>query len=187
MRNLGKIVLAAALATGLSACGSSDQASPGSAGGVTIGKTTTTTASTTASNLPACTVDQIPIGGQVGSKPTITVPDTCSPPKELLSEDLAVGTGKDVTAGVTMQTHYVLVTWSDKVELDSSWDRGETYPLENVGQAQVIDGWNEGVIGMKEGGRRLLVIPPEKGYGQGGRGIKPNETLVFVVDAVAVS
>ena len=55
------------------------------------------------------------------------------------------------------------------------------------GRAQVIDGWNEGLLWMKQGGRRLLVVPPDKGYGQGGNGVKPGETLVFVIDAVQVS
>lgn len=136
--------------------------------------------------LPVCTVEDIGVTGDPGSKPTITVPDTCAPPAELLSKDLVVGSGTEVVLGSTVQTHYDLVTWSDKQELDASWLRGQTFPLENVGQAPVIDGWNEGVVGMREGGRRLLVIPPDKAYGQGGRGIAPNETLVFVVDAVQV-
>ena len=79
-----------------------------------------------------CTVDDITVTGAAGSKPTITIPDTCSPPKELLSKDLVVGAGPEVTEGVTMQTHYDLVTWSDKRELDSSWSRGTPFPLENV-------------------------------------------------------
>lgn len=136
---------------------------------------------------PVCTVDDIGVAGDPGSKPTITVPDTCTPPAQLLSKDLVAGTGPEVVLGSTVQTHYDLVTWSDKRELDASWFRGETFPLENVGDAPVIDGWNEGVVGMREGGRRLLVIPPDKAYGPGGRGIAPNETLVFVVDAVQVS
>ena len=71
------------------------------------------TGPTAATALAPCTVDDITVTGAVGSKPTIAVPDTCSPPAELLSKDLVVGTGPDVTAGVTMQTHYDLVTWSD--------------------------------------------------------------------------
>jgi hypothetical protein len=182
VRTVGKIAIVAAVAAGLVACSSAGQdgatpaptaAAPASAGSV--------------ANLPACTADDITVAGDPGSKPTITVPDTCSPPKQLLSKDLVVGTGPEVTEGVTMQTHYDLVTWSDKQELDSSWSRGEPFPLENVGRASVIDGWNEGLIGMKEGGRRLLIVPPDKGYGQGGNGIRPGETLVFVVDAVKVT
>ena len=143
--------------------------------------------SAASSALAPCTADDVAVGGAPGSKPTITVPDTCAPPAQLLSKDLVVGSGREVTPGVTMDTHYVLVTWSDRQELDSSWSRGEPFALADVGRAQVIDGWNEGLLGMKQGGRRLLVVPPDKGYGQGGSGIKPNETLVFVVDAVEVS
>jgi peptidylprolyl isomerase len=183
MRIVGTLVTLAAVAAGTLSC-SSPAAAP----------TTAPTAAasgaagpSTPAGLAACTADDVTVGGAPGSKPTITVPDTCSPPTQLLSKDLVAGTGPEVTPGVTMQTHYLLVTWSDKQELDSSWSRGEPFPLENVGRAQVIDGWNEGLIGMKQGGRRLLVVPPDKGYGQGGNGIRPGETLVFVVDAVKVT
>jgi peptidylprolyl isomerase len=185
MRTVGKIVIAAALAAGLVSCSSPSSGSP-SGGSPATATSAPAAAPSAAPTGPACTVDDITVTGAAGSKPTITIPDTCSPPKELLSKDLVVGTGPEVTEGVTMQTHYDLVTWSDKRELDSSWSRGTPFPLENVGRAQVIDGWNEGVLGMKQGGRRLLVVPPDKGYGQGGNGIRPGETLVFVVDAVQV-
>lgn len=180
MRTVSTIVTAAALAAGLASCavGPSTSAPP---------QPPAPPASSTAAALPACTADDIPVAGAPGSAPTITIPDTCSPPSQLVSKDLVVGTGPEVTEGVTMDTHYTLVTWSDRKVLDSSWSRGEPFPLDDVGRAQVIDGWNEGLIGMKQGGRRLLVVPPDKGYGQGGRGIRPNETLVFVVDAVQVT
>ena len=97
------------------------------------------------------------------------------------------GDGPAAEAGGTVETNYHLVTWSDGEVLDSSFERGETFPLENLGQAPVIDGWNQGLIGIEEGARRLLVVPPDLGYGQGGNGIKPDETLVFVIDAVSVS
>lgn len=186
MRTVGKIVIAALLAAGSVSCSSSATGTPVGAttSAPTVGVATGGPA--TASALAACTVDDITVTGAAGSKPTITVPDTCSPPPQLLSKDLVVGTGPEVTEGVTMQTHYDLVTWSDKQELDSSWSRGEPFPLKDVGRAQVIDGWNEGLLGMRQGGRRLLVVPPDKGYGQGGNGIRPGETLVFVVDAVQV-
>jgi peptidylprolyl isomerase len=186
MRTVGKIVMAAAFAAGVVACSSADN---GTSAGATTGASTAgveTAVPATATALAACTVDDITVTGATAGKPTITVPDTCSPPAQLLSKDLVVGTGPEVTEGVTMQTHYDLVTWSDKRELDSSWSRGEPFPLEDVGRAQVIDGWNEGLLGMKQGGRRLLVVPPDKGYGQGGNGVRPGETLVFVVDAVQV-
>ena len=189
MRIAGTVVILAAVAAGTLSC-SSPGAAP--AGTTTTAPTVTNNSAVPASPstpgaLAACVADDITVSGAPGSKPVIAVPDTCSPPTQLLSKNLVVGAGPEVTPGVTMQTHYDLVTWSDKQELDSSWSRGEPFPLKNVGRAQVIDGWNEGLIGMKQGGRRLLVVPPDKGYGQGGNGIRPNETLVFVVDAVQVT
>jgi peptidylprolyl isomerase len=99
MRTVGKIVMAAALAAGLVACSSAGNGTPA---GATASAPTDGPA--TATTLAACTVDDIAVTGAVGSKPTITVPDTCSPPTELLSKDLVVGTGLEVTEGVTMQT-----------------------------------------------------------------------------------
>ena len=144
-----------------------------------------TSAPATASK-PECTADDIKVDGEFGQKPTVTVPDTCAPPTKLVVKDLSAGTGKQAKEGATVETNYLLVTWSDKKVLDTSFGR-EPYPLENLGHAAVIDGWNQGMIGIKQGGRRLLIIPPDLGYGQGGNGVQPNETLVFVVDAVKVS
>jgi peptidylprolyl isomerase len=184
MRLVGTVVILASVAAGALSCSSP----PAATTAPTVANTgAALTAPSTPVGLATCTADDITVGGAPGSKPTITVPDRCSPPTRLLTKDLVVGTGPEVTPGVTMQTHYDLVTWSDKQELDSSWSRGEPFPLENVGRAQVIDGWNEGLVGMKQGGRRLLVVPPDKGYGQGGNGITLGETLVFVVDAVEVT
>jgi peptidylprolyl isomerase len=183
MRILGTIAIGVAVMASLAACGSS------SGGPTPTASAPTPVASSAApaAALPACTVDDVKVTGAAGSKPTITVPDTCSPPKQLLSKDLIVGSGAAVTPGVTLDTQYDLVTWSTKNELDSSWSRNETFPMENVGNAPVIEGWNEGVIGMKQGGRRLLIVPPDKGYGSQARGpLKANETLVFVVDAVKI-
>ena len=183
MRIVGTLVTLAAVAAGTLSC-SSPAGPPATT--PTVAKSGPAGPSTPG-GLAACTADDVTVDGAPGSKPTITVPDTCSPPTQLLAKDLVAGTGPEVTPGVTMQTHYLLVTWSDKQELDSSWSRGEPFPLEDVGRAQVIDGWNEGLIGMKQGGRRLLVVPPDKGYGQGGNGIRPGETLVFGVYAVEVA
>ncbi|WP_285612399.1 FKBP-type peptidyl-prolyl cis-trans isomerase [Actinokineospora globicatena] len=198
MRNVGKFMIAVAVGISLTACANSEQASSQPPGDPTVGAKAKPTASSAAPTTVApstatqsggqeCSVDDILVEGAPGSKPKITIPPACAAPKTLQSKDLVEGTGAAVTAGVTMDTHYLLVTWSNRQEKDSSWDRGEPYPLENVGKAQVIDGWNEGLLGMKQGGRRLLVVPPDKGYGEGGNGIAPNETLVFVIDAVKVT
>ncbi len=105
------------------------------------------------------------------------------PPTELVVEDLVVGTGEPVPAGATVDMHYIGVSCSTGKIFDSSWSRGE--PL-NISLDQVIQGWSEGVPGMQVGGRRLLIIPPELGYGSqgGGTDIAPDETLSFVVDLV---
>jgi peptidylprolyl isomerase len=96
-----------------------------------------------------------------------------------------VGTGATAVATSTLTVHYTLMAWSTGKVVESSWTSGQpaTFPL-----AQVIPGWQKGMPGMKEGGRRLLVIPPALGYGATGAGpIGPNETLIFVVDLVKVA
>ncbi|GAA3546415.1 FKBP-type peptidyl-prolyl cis-trans isomerase [Nocardioides daeguensis] len=168
-----------------SACGDSEEEKASDST-----STPSTTPSSDAPVAPAgeeCTADDITVEGDFGAVPTITVPDDCAPPTTLLSKDLVTGTGPAAKAGDTVETNYHLVTWSNKQVLDSSFERGETFPLEDLGNAPVIDGWNQGLIGVQKGTRRLLVVPPALGYGQGGGGIAPNETLVFVVDAVSIS
>jgi peptidylprolyl isomerase len=189
MRNVGKIMIAVAVAVGLSACAPSEQAStkPSSGPSTPAPAKTTTTSKAAAATGPECTADDIKVTGELNAKPSITVPTTCAPPKGLVIKDLVKGTGKEVVKGGNMLTHYLLVTWSDKVEKDSSWKGNKPFPLQNVGEAGVIDGWNQGLIGIKQGGRRLLVVPPELGYGDGGGRMTPNETLVFVIDAVQVA
>ena len=109
-------------------------------------------------------------------------------PKRLVIKDLVVGTGAEVKAGSNLSVNYVGKAWSTGAEFDSSWSRGSTFDLTNMGQAPVIKGWNEGLIGMKQGGRRELTIPPDLAYGDAGQGpIKGGETLVFVIDAVSVT
>ncbi|MEO6989692.1 MAG: FKBP-type peptidyl-prolyl cis-trans isomerase [Aquihabitans sp.] len=120
------------------------------------------------------------------TKPEITIPDE-APPAELLLEDLTVGEGTEATSGQPVSVHYVGVSWSTKQQFDASWDRGDEFGF-RLGAGQVIAGWDEGVVGMKLGGRRRITIPPHKGYGAQGAGgvIAPNETLVFVVDLLGV-
>lgn len=134
-----------------------------------------------------CTADDIDVTGEFGATPTITLPDDCTPPATLLTKDLVTGTGPAAKDGDSVETNYHLVTWSNQQVLDSSFERGQTFVVEPLGQAQVIAGWNQGLVGLQEGTRRLLVVPPDLGYGQGGNGIAPNETLVFVIDGVSIS
>ncbi|MFE2751285.1 FKBP-type peptidyl-prolyl cis-trans isomerase [Actinosynnema sp. NPDC059335] len=135
---------------------------------------------------PPCEVTQYQVTGAAGEKPTITVPTGCTPQDGLVVEDLIPGTGAEITPGSTAELHYVLATFRDQRTREASWDSGQPFVLRNIGQASVIQGWNEGLIGLKEGGRRLLVVPSDKGYPNGQGEIKPGETLIFVVDAVKV-
>ena len=109
------------------------------------------------------------------------------PPTELQVRDLVVGTGAEAATGKTIAVHYVGVLWSTREQFDSSWDRGQPLPF-TLGEGRVIQGWEQGILGMRVGGRRELVIPPDLAYGPEGYPgtIGPNETLVFVVDLVAV-
>ncbi len=120
------------------------------------------------------------------AKPFVTIPDG-PPPGQLEADDLWEGTGAEATSGKQVQVHYVGVAWSTQEQFDASWDRGGTFDFQ-LGAGQVIVGWDQGVVGMKVGGRRRLTIPPGLGYGATGAGgvIKPHETLVFVVDLVNV-
>ena len=109
-------------------------------------------------------------------------------PTELVIIDLIEGEGDEATAGDQVQVHYVGVAHSTGEEFDASYNRGEPLSF-RLGVGQVISGWDQGVQGMKVGGRRQLVIPPHLGYGDRGAGgvIKPGETLIFVVDLLGVS
>lgn len=101
-------------------------------------------------------------------------------------EDLVVGSGKEATKGTTAVVHYT-GTLENGTKFDSSRDRNEPFPVENLGSAPVITGWNEGLVGMKVGGKRKLTIPPAAGYGARGIGpIPPNSTLIFDVELLDV-
>jgi peptidylprolyl isomerase len=110
-----------------------------------------------------------------------------APPADLIVEDITVGEGEEARAGQVATVHYVGVAHSSGQEFDASYNRGEPFSFP-LGGGRVIAGWDQGVAGMKVGGRRKLVIPPHLGYGNRGAGaaIKPGETLVFVVDLVGV-
>jgi peptidylprolyl isomerase len=119
-------------------------------------------------------------------KPSVRVPKGKAPEK-LVIKDLKEGDGPAAQPGQTVTVQYVGVNFKGGKQFDASWDRGEPFSFP-LGAGQVIKGWDEGVAGMKVGGRRMLVIPPDLGYGPDGQPpvIKPNETLVFVVDLLAV-
>lgn len=119
-------------------------------------------------------------------KPTIDFPGL-EPPDTIEVEDIKVGDGEEATAGNTVSVHYVGVSFSTGEQFDASWDRGQAFEF-NLGGGQVIKGWDEGVQGMKVGGRRKLTLPPQFAYGDRGAPpvIQPGETLIFVVDLLNV-
>ena len=186
--------IGAAAALGLAACSSSPPSTSGA------GATTSTNAANVASTSTTTTVpgqspldaivaipaaDQSP-AGTAGQAPSVTVP-TGTPPTSLQSADLITGTGAAAAPGDNVTVQYVLATYSSEKVIQSSWtSQPFTFKL---GAGQVIPGWDKGVVGMKVGGRRELIIPPTLGYGaqSPGPGIAANDTLVFVVDLLHVS
>ena len=120
------------------------------------------------------------------SKPEVTIPEG-APSYQLELEDITVGEGEEAKSGSLVEVHYVGVSWKSGKQFDASWDRGDTFKF-GLGKGQVIRGWDEGVQGMKVGGRRKITIPPHMAYGKRGAGgvIGPDETLVFVVDLLGV-
>jgi len=120
------------------------------------------------------------------TKPTVEVPDG-PPPKDLEVNDIVEGDGPEAAPGDTLTMQYVGVKYSDGKQFDASWDTGQPLTFQ-LGSGQVIPGWDQGIAGMKVGGRRELIVPPDLGYGAQGSppAIGPNETLVFVVDLLDV-
>jgi peptidylprolyl isomerase len=164
-----KLILMIAVCAGLvvvAGCGSSDDSSTDSG---------ESTATTTESSSPEAS------GGEK-TKPKVTVP-TGAPPKKLEVKDLEEGSGAEAKSGDEVSVQYVGVNYKNGKEFDSSWSRNEPFSF-TLGAGEVIPGWDQGVEGMKVGGRRELVIPPELAYGEAGAppAIGPNETLVFVID-----
>jgi peptidylprolyl isomerase len=191
-RALALVALAAAGALGLSACSSSPSKSSNAAkvssntgSGSEATTTTTNAAGQTTTIAPIAATDLSP-AGTAGQAPSVTVPNG-TPPSGLESADLIVGTGPEAAPGDQVTVQYVLATYSAKKAIQSSWtSQPFTFTL---GQGQVIPGWDKGVVGMKVGGRRELIIPPSLGYGaqSPGAGIASNDTLVFVIDLLKVA
>jgi peptidylprolyl isomerase len=158
-------LLALGFLVGFTACGGDD-------GGARATSTTSTS-----STLETCTESR--------TKPTVDVPATA--PTSLVSKDLIAGHGPAIAAGARIAVHYVGVSFSTKQQFDSSWELDQPFSFV-LGDPGVIEGWNQGLVGMKLCGRRELVIPPGLGYGAQGSGdIKPNETLVFVIDLLGIA
>jgi len=173
-RTLLSVALVATLALLGAACGSDDEDSSGDA------------TTTTAAELEPCAEAYVAGDGAAEGPEVIDdrgAPDLvgCEPSGELEIIDEIEGSGAEVPAGATVTVQYSGVAAATGEEFDSSWSRGEaaTFPL-----GRVIPGWTEGMVGMKEGGRRTLVVPPELGYGDSGPA--PGDSLVFTIDLVSV-
>ena len=168
------LIIGACLALAVAGCGSDDSSSTTSSSG---GEETTSTQA----EAPA---KKAKPGKK--TKPQVQAPSG-APPKQLVTNDLEEGTGPAAKAGDAVTVQYVGVNYKTGQEFDASWDRGEPFTF-TLGTGEVIPGWDQGIEGMKVGGRRELIIPPELGYGPTGAppAIPPNETLIFVVDLEAV-
>jgi peptidylprolyl isomerase len=173
--------LALALAVSVAACGGGSKKSDETAA------TPTKTAAAPTATATAAPVGKVKVTGALGAKPKVTItPINATPPANLVIKDLAKGHGRKAKAGDTVTVQYDGVLYANGSEFDASWDRGQPFSFP-LGAGQVIPGWDKGVAGMKVGGRRVLTIPPDLGYGPQGSGpIPPNSTLVFVVDLLKI-
>jgi peptidylprolyl isomerase len=183
--------LATLAAAGLIAgCGSSSESST-----ITVGNESDTssvphvkgeTAPKSTSTTPTTASAKTPTSGPLSTKPKVTVP-TGAPPTKLETREIIKGTGPEAKAGQPVTVNYVGVLYKGGKEFDASWKRSEPFTF-TLGKSQVIKGWDQGVAGMKVGGRRMLIIPSELAYGKTGSPptIPPNSALVFVVDLLGV-
>jgi peptidylprolyl isomerase len=177
MRRLLALLTALLLAAGVAACGSDDGSSSDSGSSADSTPTQTATAAPTETAAPS--------GGaldDLSKKPAIPKPSGKAPTK-LVIKDIVKGKGIKAKAGEAVTVQYVGVSYDTGKEFDASWDRGQPFTFQ-LGAQQVIPGWDQGVAGMRVGGRRELTIPPDLAYGAQGSppAIQPNETLIFVVD-----
>ncbi len=171
----------------IAGCGSSGDSST-----ITVGNESTTdnslvkeSTSSTGTSTTASTATT-PTSGALSKEPSVTPPSGAAPTK-LESKDLIVGTGPEAKAGDTVTVNYVGVLFKGGKVFDASWNRKEPFTF-TLGKGQVIPGWDQGIVGMKVGGRRQLVIPAPLAYGAKGSppAIPANATLVFVVDLLGV-
>jgi peptidylprolyl isomerase len=198
----GTIALLAVAALGIAACGSDNNtasntvepAAPAAAATVTepdvtveAPTSTTATATTPAPTTTAAPSTSKSISKDLKTKPAIPKPSGKAP-KRLVIKDIVKGKGKTAKAGAAVTVQYVGVDYKTGEQFDASWDRGQPFQFQ-LGAQSVIPGWDQGVAGMKVGGRRELIIPPDLAYGPQGQppAIAPSATLVFVIDLVSVA
>jgi peptidylprolyl isomerase len=177
------LTLALMLGAGVVACGD-DEPSGGS--GASSEETAAPEPTETAASGGGAEAIAGGVSKDTAAKPEVPAPSG-QPPPELVVKDIVRGKGPKAKAGDQLTMQYVGTSWSNGEQFDASWDRGDTFGF-RLGAGQVIEGWDQGVQGMKVGGQRRLTLPPHLAYGPRGAGgvIAPNETLVFVVDLVGV-
>ncbi len=165
-------IVAVCAVLAIAGCGSSSDSSSSTSSGET----------STAAKSAASTASQT----DTKVKPKVTVPSEPAP-KKLTEKEIVKGTGAEAKSGDEVTVQYVGVGYESEEEFDSSWSRNEPFSF-TLGAGEVIPGWDQGVAGMKVGGRRELIIPAELAYGPAGSppAIGPNETLIFVIDLLAV-
>jgi FKBP-type peptidyl-prolyl cis-trans isomerase len=177
------LTIIACLALLLAGCGSDSSST--TAGG---GEDSTTAGKTEESAAPeesAAAAKKGEAAAKKKTKPKVEVPKG-APPQELVIKDLEEGSGPEAKPGDEVTLDYVGVNYKTGKQFDASWDRGEPFTFA-LGEGLVVEGWEKGIPGMKPGGRRELIIPPDMGYGYSRiEGIPPGSTLVFVVDMISV-
>ena len=186
------VALVAAGAFGLAACSSSPTTSTGAGSTTTTHQASSGSVTTAPGGNALIGIRPIPLAdrsapGISGVSPSVTVP-VGTPPTQLESADLIVGKGTFAATGDHLKVQYVLATYSTGHVIQSSWT-AQPFTFTLGAKNTVIAGWNKGLIGMRVGGRRELIIPPSLGYKNQspGPGIAPNDTLVFVIDLLKVN
>jgi peptidylprolyl isomerase len=186
-RNIGlglAVLGASALIAGCGGSGSSSTITVGAENKANeaLANSSATTSSTSASTTAAA---KTPTSGPLSKEPHVT-PPSGPPPTKLVTKEIITGTGAEAKSGSAVAVNYVGALYKTGKVFDASWKRNEPFPF-TLGKGQVIPGWEQGVAGMKVGGRRELIIPPALGYGAKGSppSIPPNETLIFIVDLLS--
>jgi peptidylprolyl isomerase len=182
---LGLAILgASALIAGCGSSGSSSTITVGAENKAdeALANSSATTSSTSASTTAAA---KTPTSGPLSKEPHVT-PPSGPPTTKLVTKEIIAGTGAEAKSGSAVAVNYVGALYKTGKVFDASWKRNEPFPF-TLGKGQVIPGWEQGVAGMKVGGRRELIIPPALGYGAKGSppSIPPNETLIFIVDLLS--
>lgn len=173
--------LLAAAALGAGACGDTDEPPTSAAQPTATSPTVTPTETATTPETQGATIQKLEISRDLETKPMIAKP-TGDAPAKLYMRDIVKGNGEKAKSGDNVTVQYVGVSYSTGEQFDASWDSGTPFDFQ-LGAQMVIAGWDQGVAGMRPGGRRMLVIPPDLAYGSAGQGpIAPNETLIFVID-----